>query len=57
MFRNNVPESYDYLVSYCMGIMKNMIFFPPSPVQANWNTDYMNYLRYCMRMMNAEEII
>ena len=32
MFKNNVPESYDYLISYCMGMMKNVVFYPTFPI-------------------------
>jgi len=35
LYRNNVPSSIDYLACYCMGILKNEIFYPSQNIQAN----------------------
>ena len=34
-YRNNAPESLDFLGWYCMGILKNEIFYPSQNVSAN----------------------
>lgn len=47
----------DYLVCYCMGILKNEIFSPAQSLQANPYIDYLNMLRFHLRHMNADEVM
>lgn len=57
LYRNNTPESVDYMACYCMGIMKNEVFFPSQHIQANSYLDYLNFLRYQLRHMTCDEIM
>ena len=57
MYRNNLPESIDYIIGYWMGILKNEVFSPSQSLQANSYIDYLNFIRYQWRHMNCDEIM
>jgi len=57
LYRNNLPESIDYLACYCMGTLKNEIFSPSQNIQANAYLDWINFLRFQLRHMNADEVM
>ena len=57
MYRNNLPESIDYIIGYWMGILKNEVFSPSQSLQANSYVDYLNFIRYQWRHMNCDEIM
>ena len=56
LYRGTKPDTYDYIIGYCMGMMKNEIFFPQAAVQTNWYCDFLNFLRFQCRMLGAEEL-
>lgn len=57
LYHNNPPESMDYLALYCMGTLKNEIFFPAQNLQANAYIDKLNYMRYQLRQMGSDELM
>jgi protein transport protein SEC24 len=57
LYRNNAPETVDYLVWYCMGTLKNEVFNPSMNIQANAYVDQINSLRYHLRHMCWDEVM
>lgn len=56
LYRGGKPDTYDYIIGYCMGMMKNEIFFPQAAIQTNWYCDFLNFIRFQCRMLGAEEL-
>lgn len=47
----------DYLALYCMGTLKNEVFFPAQNLQGNSYIDKLNNVRYQLRQMGADELM